>query len=131
MAGDERVVWVDSWQLQCCGDPFAVGSTVAWWLSPTVDRDFLGTVLAAADVGRITDVQEAHFDGLDGRTVEGVVREIERVMCRYAPVGDGPLHVPVTGSAVVTAQATADGWESETGDVRFVGYLVRLEPTAG
>jgi hypothetical protein len=32
------VVWVDGWQMQCCGTPFAVGSQVAWTLG---EADYL------------------------------------------------------------------------------------------
>lgn len=36
------LVWVDAWQMQCCGDPFAVGSRVAWTLSEP-DREWLAS----------------------------------------------------------------------------------------
>lgn len=31
-AGLRIVVWVDSWQFQCCGDDYSVGDTVSWRL---------------------------------------------------------------------------------------------------
>ena len=30
------LVWVDAWQMQCCGDPFAVGSSVEWTLAGNI-----------------------------------------------------------------------------------------------
>ncbi len=39
-------VWVDSWQMRCCGEPFRVGSQVAWTLSGA-DPDWLGAMLGA------------------------------------------------------------------------------------
>jgi hypothetical protein len=30
----DEVVWVADWELQCCGDDFAVGDAVQWRLSP-------------------------------------------------------------------------------------------------
>ena len=33
-------VWVDSWQMQCCGEPFRVGSQVTWTLG-AADQDWL------------------------------------------------------------------------------------------
>ena len=29
----DMTVWVDSWQMQCCGEPFCRGSQVAWTLA--------------------------------------------------------------------------------------------------
>jgi Family of unknown function (DUF6578) len=34
----EWQVYVDDWQLECCGDPFAVGDQVAWTLMVSVDH---------------------------------------------------------------------------------------------
>jgi hypothetical protein len=121
-------VWVDGWQIQCCGAPFAVGSRVTWELSPSVDRDYLGAVLGEAAVGRITDHEEHHGDALDAETVAGVVQSIERVSCSYAPIDDRNVTYPVEGSVVVTPAQAADGWEPETDELRFVGYVVTLEP---
>lgn len=39
-------VWMDSWQYECCGDPFAVGDRVRWSLRPA-DLGFLAPVLGA------------------------------------------------------------------------------------
>lgn len=39
-------VWVDSWQYECCGDPFAVGDRVRWTLRPA-DLEFLAPPLGA------------------------------------------------------------------------------------
>jgi hypothetical protein len=129
VAGTERIVWVDAWQIQCCGEPFAVGSTVTWELSRTVDRDFLGSVFGEAGAARITDCEEHHGDALDADPLVGVVRSIERVSCSYAPEDDDSnVLSPVGGSAVLSAVQHADGWEPETDDVRFVGYVVTLDP---
>ena len=40
-------VWVNSWQMQCCGDPFRRGSKVAWTLRD-VDSDWFDAMLARA-----------------------------------------------------------------------------------
>jgi hypothetical protein len=39
-------VWVGSWQMQCCGEPFHLGSQVAWTLG-TTDLEWINTMLGA------------------------------------------------------------------------------------
>ncbi|MHA6784578.1 DUF6578 domain-containing protein [Pseudonocardia saturnea] len=39
-------VWMDSWQYECCGAPFAVGDRVRWTLQPA-DLEFLAPPLGA------------------------------------------------------------------------------------
>ena len=40
----DMTVWVDSWQMQFCGEPFRRGSQVAWTLAPA-GSDWLKTFL--------------------------------------------------------------------------------------
>ena len=76
-------VWIDAWQMQCCGDPFAVGDRVAWTVSNAVEREWLETlvgpeverraivpvpgtsVLQTVDVadGRVGDAASLRFSG--------------------------------------------------------------------
>jgi hypothetical protein len=121
-------VWVEGWQMQCCGKPFEVGSRVAWTLVP-VDADFLGHMLGAGSSGTI-DAAEEHHGGVPDDTPEtaGTVRAIRAVQCRYAPVpgGDERMLAPVAASAVQTDVQAADGWLTDGDGLQFVGYLVRL-----
>jgi hypothetical protein len=39
------MVWVDGWQMQCCGDPFSVGSADGW----VRDLTFTGYLVQLAD----------------------------------------------------------------------------------
>lgn len=121
----DLVVWVDDWQMQCCGDPFSVGSRVSWKLGPP-DLDWLATVLGPVQVDRAED----HHDlfTADTPATEAVVRAISAVHCAYAPKPgeDLPGLYPVRGSGVLTPVERADGREKDQGDKRFSGYLVRL-----
>jgi hypothetical protein len=76
-------VWVDSWQMQCCGDPFSVGQQVSWTLSDA-DQDWLMTMLGA-DAQVTVDAAEEH-GGLPEETprTTGIVSRIAAVHCRYA-----------------------------------------------
>ena len=57
-------VWVDNWQMQCCGEPFSVGQQVSWTLGD-VDQDWLMAMLGA-DAQVSVDAAEEHHGGLPG-----------------------------------------------------------------
>jgi hypothetical protein len=122
-------VWVDSWQMQCCGEPFHLGSQVAWTLGH-VDLDCLGAMLGA-DGQQTVDAAEEHHGGVpeDTMPTRGAVIRIAAVHCRYAPMpgSESRTSYPVPGSGVLTDVELADGWTADRGDERFVGYLVQLE----
>jgi hypothetical protein len=122
-------VWVDAWQMQCCGTPFADGDTVDWVLSTGYDPEWLEHV-AGPEVARSVDFSEErhgpHPD--DASITTGVVIAILAVRCRFEPDPDGPPNQwhPVRGSGQLTLTHTADGWETEEGGLHFNGYIVDL-----
>lgn len=114
--------------MQCCGDPFRVGSTVSW-TAIRPDPDYLNAVLGEEQAARVTAAEE-HHGGDDGRenwNVTGTVQSIHAVSCRFAFEGSAAGY-PVAGTVVVTSLTAADGWESDAvepaSDLRFVGYVV-------
>lgn len=125
-----KTVWVDDWQMQCCGKPFAVGTTLSWKLRDP-DPGWLGSVLGP-DRAITVDAAEEHHGAVaedDSPSVTGTVSSIETVHCRYAPQAEGDPRslYPVAGSAVIARVWSADGWTPDKGELRFVGYVVRLE----
>jgi hypothetical protein len=122
-------VWVDSWQMQCCGEPFRLGSQVAWTLRGA-DPDWLEAVLGP-DGQQTVDAAEEHHGGVPDDTVptRGTVARVAAVHCRFAPGpgSDSRTSYPVPGSGVLTDVESADGWTADRGDGQFVGYLVELE----
>jgi len=108
-------VWVDYWQIQCCGEPFIVGAQVTWTLREP-DADWLTTVLGP-DVQ--VDAAEEHHGGVpeEAPTTTGKVLSIAAVHSRYPPV---------LTSTVRTKVSIADGRIKDREDLRFAGYLVRL-----
>ena len=80
-------VWVDSWQMLCCGEPFSVGQQVSWTLSDA-DQDWLMAMLGA-DAQVTVDAAEEHHGGLPEETprTTGTVSRIAAVHCRYARAG--------------------------------------------
>jgi hypothetical protein len=124
------IVWVDDWQLQCCGTPFRRGDRVTWQVRPA-DTEWLGGVLGP----RLPDpplYAEEHHGGAAGRrtTAAGTVRSIDAVSCRFAALEPGTLAHPVYDSAVLEPVAEADGWHRAAPPLRFAGYLVTLDTEA-
>lgn len=122
------VVWVDEWQMKCCGDPFTVGSTVHWSAVPANMEDY-ASVLGAAGAPNI-DFHEEHHSDVDGaQTVNGRVLSIRAVFHRFTPIPDSnPRHLfPVEGSAQFTPVTRATGWEDAVSGLDFAGYLVEVE----
>lgn len=128
-----RRMWVDGWQLECCGDPLRVGESVDVVTTTEVDREFLGVVLGESDAAGITDYDDRHGSDLeDADRLVGTIERIEAVWCRYEL--RGRMMQPVADTAKVVAQHEATGHElSPEGEQReFVGYVitVRAESTA-
>jgi hypothetical protein len=94
-------VWVDSWQMQCCGDPFSRSSTLAWTL------------------------RDADPDWFDAIHRNGGPDSGRPLPLRVPGQRCGPS-CPVRGSGVLTEVESADGWTADRGEERFVGYLVQF-----
>jgi hypothetical protein len=135
MEMEPRRVWVDQWQQECCGEPFAVGDTVEWNLEPMVEevRAFHRAMLGDEVADQITDAEERHgpSDADDDSglpLVRGIVRSIERVCYtqdpRYLASEDTGEDVPpaiVQGSLVIERLTYAEVWGEHQ------GYLVDLD----
>jgi hypothetical protein len=122
-------VWVDEWQMQCCGAPFAVDSDVTWTVTDAVEREWLEIVIDAKTAKTIDFVQD-HHEVMGGEETElsGRVRAVSVSSCSYAPSPDEKRAiVPVPGTGVLRAVDRADGRASDTKDQRFNGYVVELE----
>jgi|GEM_PF-1349290 len=124
-----KTVWVDDWQMHCCGDPFEVGARDSWTLVPP-EREWLATFLGEDQASRISDAEDHHARVTedDART-RGTVKTISAVYCRFLPrPGDDDRTLyPALGSVEVEARAAASGWEKELDGLRFVGYVVQVD----
>lgn len=121
-----RQVWIDNWQMQCCGDPFRVGQRVEFSTTSAVDRDFLGVVLGEQRAAALTDYEDHHdLDVGPMSVLAGTVESIEAISCRYAR-RDRAMY-PMAGTTKAVRLDEATGWEPEGGDVHFVGYIVTLQ----
>ena len=126
-------VWVDAWQVQCCGEPFAVGELVRWTLLEQPTEEVLADSGGSPEVVRLTHAEE-HHGGLPEQTppTAGRVRRIRAVTFDHAEVPGQPrVLTRVPGSGVALDCRRADGWESELpagGGRQFSGYVVDLAP---
>jgi hypothetical protein len=125
-------VWIQYWQIQCCGDPFRIGQPVRWKAERGGAADgFTCAVVGDEIASTVTHFQEHHaFSDNDVIEIAGTVTAITAVYCAYAKAADG-VHYPVPGTAVLRERWEADGWEPDEQDRRFVCYLVDLaeQPT--
>src|SRR4051794_38906646 len=85
---ETRTIWVEN--LDCCGEPFALGSTVTWELHAVDDeeRGFLRAVFGDDVARRITDGYERHGQCEPTTDVVGIVRSIEAVSWQIHPLAD-------------------------------------------
>ncbi len=130
---DRAVVWVDGWQMACCGTPFSIGDSIDWTVSSDVDRSFLGRVTSPEVAGRIDYSEEHHDDDDDDDDDEmvlgltGVVRSIRLASCRYE-LEDGGGSGPAAGSGQLRDVVSTTERPPKTGDEDHPGWIVEVEP---
>lgn len=119
------------WQMQCCGEPFALGAIVEWTLAPVGERGSLALAMGQELADSVTHLEDHHELLLpdDVPRTAGRVRSIRAVRGRYGRAeGQSTCLHPVRESATATAVPSADGWEADRDGARFVGYLIELDP---
>ncbi|WP_235927923.1 GNAT family N-acetyltransferase [Goekera deserti] len=121
-------VSVEGWQQQCCGERFAVGSTVSWPVRPS---DPPGGLLDGGWPGAVAYAEDHHGDAWP--VLAGVVRSIHVVVSDQEPVAgpSGAVWGRVPGSARRREVWAADpgGPELHDRDPRrsFDGWVVELD----
>ncbi|XIE78363.1 DUF6578 domain-containing protein [Streptomyces sp. SBR177] len=118
-------IWVDDWQMQCCGERFAPGDVVSWTLLEADPEEYVDIV--GGERADEIDFREEHHGQEERRTPTSVkVVSIAEVHCRYAVPEDATDKVnhPVPGTTELVPVQEADGWAKARPGVRFAGYLV-------
>ena len=113
-------VYYESWQLQCCGEPFAVGDLVNW-------RCLVASEIKNAH-GFIIDFEEDHHD-LSTHIISGTVSKITAERSEFAK-GERIVYYH-KASVIQNEIQEANGYESdyksdEFTDRTFWGYIVTL-----
>jgi hypothetical protein len=118
------VVWVDAWQMQCCGEPFAVGDRVGWTLRDLPRGRLLDDVVGSEVAARITHAEE-HHGGVpeDAPVVLGTVRSI---LAAHACFVRETSWVPGELKTVRSADGT-----DEVSGLSFHGSVVDLDVDLG
>lgn len=119
------LLFLESWQHECCGDPFEVGDAVAWPVAP-VEAEGLVPLLGAA-LGRQVHLSvERHGDEVG--TLGGTVRSVRAVFHRFEPVRehpDGTYRRGLPGSGQLRhVRRTRQGERLD--DLEWAGYLVEV-----
>ena len=118
---DECVIYYEAWQLQCCGDPFAVGDIVDWTCAiPPEGCNAHGIIL---------DFEEEHH-GFATHSIKGKVTKIVAERSEF-PKGEREVHYH-KAKTIQEEILKADGREKnfpndETTDRTFWGYIVTLK----
>ncbi|MDF5757599.1 DUF6578 domain-containing protein [Spongiactinospora sp. TRM90649] len=118
----EQTIWLDAWQMHCCGRPFRIGSTVSWRLFEMSSENLSDLLGRDVTVHLRQESHDTEFDRVP--YTEAVVTAIGAVHCRYALGEDGYLRAQ-PGSGVMSTVDSADGYPAAPSDgMEFVGYLV-------
>ena len=113
-------VFYDSWQLECCGNPFKIGDSVKWLV---LKESELNTPV---DMGRVDYCYEAHSsDWTELFVLEGRVERIQTLYQKYEPSKENPRYLVPTGGKL-SDSAQAKGFEKNDGEMKATGYLVSL-----
>jgi len=118
-------IWVDDWQMQCCGETFGPGDVVSWTLLEVDPEDYADIVGSERAAG--IDFREEHHGQEQDHAPTGLeVLTIAEVHCDYAvpPGSKDKVNYPVSGTTVLVPVEEADGWAKAQPGVRFAGYLV-------
>lgn len=126
-AVDSPLVWVDGWQMACSGEPFSVGSEVAWFFEPAHNSTWFEAVIGGDPDLRLPLAEEHHSQESAGARVPGttVITELSAVS-PVAPVPLGGARTGVTGAAGLAG--SDDGIDpAGAGEISFFGGLVDLQ----
>jgi hypothetical protein len=128
LAGVEITVWFDSVDMECCGEPFRIGSRVAWELRRNVDARWLTDVLGPGIPVPVDAYVVRHSDEDD--VIEPTHGTVVHIRGMYWQVS-GSSAYPVPASGALTEVAEAEQVTPDEGDLQFAGFLVGLreDPT--
>ncbi|THA78129.1 hypothetical protein E6R60_04265 [Streptomyces sp. A0642] len=118
-------IWVDGWQMQCCGGSFTSGDVVSWTLLEVDPADY-ADIVGSQRADEIDFCEEHHGQDEGHALTSAEVVSIVEVHCRYGvpPGATDKVNYPVPGTTVLAPVEQADRWAKARPGVRFAGYLV-------
>lgn len=113
-------VFYESWQMECCGRPFAIGDSVNWLVLRETELN------SPVDVGRIDYCYEAHSSAWEELFVlTGRVEQIDVLYQHYELSKENPRYLVPVGGKLMPAEK-AEGFEKDKDDMNATGYVVTL-----
>ena len=121
---DKCMVLVESWQMQCCGDPFNLRDTVDW-LVKKWDSSWAFNIT----LGMIDSIYEYHSSEWQKLfKITGKVTQITALYCSFIPDPDDPKEIKqIRKYGEKYPVINANGWEKNIGTQKFTDYIVWLE----
>ena len=115
-------VFYESWQMDCCGEPFSIGDTVNWTVGKYEKLGPCNTV----NLGKIDYYYENHlFDRGLYFELEGRVIGIKILFEKFGPSKLKPSEsVPVSG--VLRETTKVERYEKGFNGMRVTGFVVTL-----
>lgn len=119
---DSMTIWVDDWQIHCCGQEFTPGDVVSWTLLEVDPKDYADIVGGerAAEI----DFREEHHDQEEHTPIRLQVLTIAEAHLRFEVPPGGTAYHPVPGTTVLVPAEEASGRVVARPGARFTGYLV-------
>ena len=113
-------VFYESWQMECCGRPFAIGDSVSWLVFRETELN------SPVDVGRIDYCYEAHSSAWEELFVlTGRVEQIDILYQNYEPSEENPRYLVPVGGMTIPAEK-AEGFEQDRDGMKATGYVATL-----
>ncbi|MCL1858970.1 MAG: hypothetical protein FWF92_07015 [Oscillospiraceae bacterium] len=116
------MVWVENWEMQCCGTPFKNGDCVKWEIAKCKDN-----------FSKINEIKsdyyyDRHRTSAKLYEISGIVSNIQIVYTSFRLEYDGKkkIYTPISDK-LVNLDGKADGWHKNLDEYKFCGYLVQLD----
>ena len=116
----EEVVWIDAWQMQCCGNAFEIGSIIEW---DVVQWTF--EYPPVVGIGKIDYYYDHHNDG-EVLHMKGIVTDIFCVYEQYALDETTNVKKAVSGKLTKCIEQ-ATGWHKDDNEYKFSAYLASVD----
>jgi hypothetical protein len=122
---DKCTVLIEDWQMQCCGEPFSIGSYVNWLV-----LKYYKPFIYHKDVDAVNYCYEHHSsDWKKLFKINGSVITITACYCFFIPdITDPTRHRKIKTPGGATQPVTqADGWDEDIGEQEFGSYVVCID----
>ena len=115
-------IFYESWQLDCCGDPFKIGDSVSWIVEKC---DKIETMV---EIDKIDYVYEAHSDEWTRLSVfDGTVSRIQILYEKFEPEKENSTSMQrVKGGRLVDVHESKK-WEANLEGLYPVGFVVTFD----